>query len=620
MPDYPRKLRAVAAAGVLTVALALPIGVAAAAENSQPTQGESLGAPAQGSPLAPATQAPSPSGGGSGAGTESEAAPGTEVGSGSKPASGTEGRSGSEAPSGTHTESSKSAGAGVTENSPLTPEVVRHPRIPPASGGTTAEKPTRGEEELAEAGSEREADEAAERAGEEAGTNPAAPALQIPSLTASSCAATAVPPQLIPIYQRASAQYALGSQGPAVLAGINAVETGFGTNLGPSSAGAEGWMQFMPSTWAEYGVDASGDGVADPNNPEDAIFAAARYLSAAGMPADTYGAIYAYNHADWYVSEVLANAGCYAAEIGDSAFTAAGLTPQIEVLRCEAAPGWKKQIPAEYLEAFERAAARYELGRRGVWALAAMARLESNFGRGMDKKQLAETGPLGLEASEWRQYRVDGDDDGHIEHADIFDSAATLAREIWSKGSLEAGVFAHNQAAWYVEEVLAEAEEIQGGCKTHYVDWRVAPLAAETQVQGAEAVIQPNGLAAAPASAPPAVKAAIAAANSIATTPYVWGGGHASFYSYGYDCSGAVSFALYGGGLLDTPLTSGSLESYGEPGPGKWITIYANATHTYMVIAGLRWDTVGDASGTGPRWHAEPPYPEGFVVRHPAGY
>jgi hypothetical protein len=81
-----------------------------------------------------------------------------------------------------------------------------------------------------------------------------------------------------------------------------------------------------------------------------------------------------------------------------------------------------------------------------------------------------------------------------------------------------------------------------------------------------------------------------------------------------------VSFALYGAGLLDTPLTSGSLESYGEPGPGRWITIYANATHTYAVIAGLRWDTVGDAQGTGPRWHPEPPYPEGFVVRHPAGY
>jgi membrane-bound lytic murein transglycosylase B len=617
MPDYPRKLRALVAAGVLTAALALPIGVAAAAENGEPTHGATLGAPVENSPPAPATEAGSESG--TGTTTEGGSPSGSESGSGaaSPSGSGTDGGSGS---------GSSSSTEGVTENSPLTPEAVRHPKLPPASGGTTAEEsgigegPTKGEEELAEAGSEAEADEAAERIAEESGTDPAAPVLQIPSLTASTCASTAVPPQLIPIYQRASVTYGLGTQGPAILAGINAVETGFGTNLGPSSAGAEGWMQFMPSTWATYGVDANGDGVADPNNPEDAIFAAARYLSAAGMPADTYGAIYAYNHADWYVSEVLANAGCYATEIGDTAFAQAGLTPQIEVLRCEAAPGWKGQIPAAYLEAFEAAAARYELGKRGVWALAAIARLESNFGRGMGKAELAESGPLGLEASEWKHYRVDGDDDGHIRHADIFDSAATLAREIWSKGSLEAGVFAHNQAAWYVEEVVSEAEEIEGGCKTHYVDWRVAPLAAETQVTGAEAVIQPNGLAAAPASAPPAIKAAIAAANSIATTPYVWGGGHASFYSYGYDCSGAVSFALYGAGLLDTPLTSGSLESYGEPGPGKWITIYANATHTYMVIAGLRWDTVGDAEGTGPRWHAEPPYPEGFVVRHPAGY
>ena len=78
----------------------------------------------------------------------------------------------------------------------------------------------------------------------------------------------------------------------------------------------------MPETWAMYGVDANGDGVADPNNPEDAIFAAARYLSAAGMPADTYGAIFAYNHADWYVEEVLANAGCYADEVGSNSFDA----------------------------------------------------------------------------------------------------------------------------------------------------------------------------------------------------------------------------------------------------------------------------------------------------------
>jgi membrane-bound lytic murein transglycosylase B len=594
MPASPRKLCAAVVAAAVAAALAAPIAVAGAAEDKAPVQGEALGAPVENSPLAPATVAPEP---GEAAGTESDG-----------------GEAATPSP----------LGEGVKENAPLAPEVVRHPTIPPASGGTTAEATTKGEEEVAEAKTEREADEAAERAGAEAGVeagvDKAAPTLQIPSLSASTCAAAAVPPQLIPIYQSASARYGLGPQGPAILAGINAVETAFGTNLGPSSAGAEGWMQFMPSTWATYGVDANGDGVADPDNPEDAINAAARYLSAAGMPADTYGAIYAYNHADWYVSEVLADAGCYAGEVGDPAFAQLGLTPQIEVLRCNPAEGWRKQIPAAYLEAFESAAARYELGKRGVWALAAIARLESNFGRGMSKHQLEATGPLGLEASEWKQFRVDGDDDGHIEHADIADSAATLAREIWSKGSLEAGVFAHNQADWYVQEVLGEAEEIEGGCKTSYVDWRVAPLAAESTVAGAEAVIQPNGLAAAPAAAPPAVKAAIAAANSIATTPYVWGGGHGSWYSYGYDCSGAVSFALYGAGLLETPLTSGALESYGEPGPGKWITIYANATHTYVVIAGLRWDTVGDANGTGPRWHAEPPYPAGFVVRHPAGY
>ena len=143
----------------------------------------------------------------------------------------------------------------------------------------------------------------------------------------------------MPIYQRAAAAYGLGPQGPAVLAGINEVETAFGTNLNVSSAGAEGWMQFMPSTWATYGVDANGDGVKDPFNPEDAIFAAASYLSAAGMPADTYGAIFAYNHADWYVAEVLANADCYAPAVGGSAAGPTSAAPQMQVLSCRAGPG-----------------------------------------------------------------------------------------------------------------------------------------------------------------------------------------------------------------------------------------------------------------------------------------
>ncbi|HWA53025.1 MAG TPA: hypothetical protein VG816_02520 [Solirubrobacterales bacterium] len=121
-----------------------------------------------------------------------------------------------------------------------------------------------------------------------------------------------------------------------------------------------------------------------------------------------------------------------------------------------------------------------------------------------------------------------------------------------------------------------------------------------------------------PSEAPPAIAAAIEAANSIATTPYIWGGGHGSFESSGYDCSGAVSFALHGGGFLESPLDSTGLETWGEPGPGKWITVYANAEHAWMIIAGLAFDTVG---GPGPRWHSSPvDSPEGFIARHPPGY
>jgi peptidoglycan hydrolase CwlO-like protein len=124
--------------------------------------------------------------------------------------------------------------------------------------------------------------------------------------------------------------------------------------------------------------------------------------------------------------------------------------------------------------------------------------------------------------------------------------------------------------------------------------------------------------ASAPSAAPAAIQSAIAAANSIATTPYIWGGGHGSFESSGYDCSGAVSFALHGGGFLESPLDSTGLETWGEPGPGKWITVYANAGHAWMMIAGLAFDTVG---GPGPRWHSSPvDSTEGFIARHPPGY
>ncbi len=121
-----------------------------------------------------------------------------------------------------------------------------------------------------------------------------------------------------------------------------------------------------------------------------------------------------------------------------------------------------------------------------------------------------------------------------------------------------------------------------------------------------------------PADAPPAVQAAIAAANRLVGKPYKWGGGHGRWEDGGYDCSGAVSYALHGAGLLDVALDSSHLALWAEPGVGHWITVYGRADHAYAVIAGLRFDTSG-TGGTGPRWHARPRSGRGYITRHPLG-
>jgi hypothetical protein len=148
----------------------------------------------------------------------------------------------------------------------------------------------------------------------------------------------------------------------------------------------------------------------------------------------------------------------------------------------------------------------------------------------------------------------------------------------------------------------------------------LAPTEVDTCAPTARARLLPSGELIPPKSAPARVKAVIAAANKIRLKPYLWGGGHARWWDRGYDCSGAVSYALHGGEFLESPLPSGPLESWGLEGEGRWITVYANAGHAYAVIAGVRWDTAGDASGTGPRWHADLLSNAGFVARHPAGY
>jgi hypothetical protein len=169
----------------------------------------------------------------------------------------------------------------------------------------------------------------------------------------------------------------------------------------------------------------------------------------------------------------------------------------------------------------------------------------------------------------------------------------------------------------------AWAKDGPGGVSNTAPELAPAPPSPETAAPTgptATALLLDSGRAAAPLDAPPAVKKAIAAANKIHTKPYIWGGGHGRWWDRGYDCSGAVSFALHAGGFLTSPLTSGSMETWGSPGKGRWITVYANAGHAFAVIAGLRWDTSGDTHGTGPRWHPEMSSTRGFVARHPAGY
>ncbi|HWO83886.1 MAG TPA: hypothetical protein VNM38_08890 [Solirubrobacterales bacterium] len=149
----------------------------------------------------------------------------------------------------------------------------------------------------------------------------------------------------------------------------------------------------------------------------------------------------------------------------------------------------------------------------------------------------------------------------------------------------------------------------------------LTPTEVDVCTPTAKAHLLPNGTLIPPASAPARVKKVIAAANKIRTKPYVWGGGHARWWDRGYDCSGAVSFALHGGKFLESPLPSGPMMKWAEEGEGRWITTYANSGHAYAVIAGFRWDTSGDGAGeTGPRWHEDLRDNVGFVARHPAGY
>jgi hypothetical protein len=281
-----------------------------------------------------------------------------------------------------------------------------------------------------------------------------------------------VPEDLAPIYEEAAAEYDLGERGPSILASINYHETRFGENLGNSSAGAEGWMQFLPSSWDAFGVDGDKDGDRDPADPWDAIFAAANLLHHEGAPGDWRGAIWHYNHADWYVEEVLRDATKFA--------SAGGATVAAAAAGCEAA------------------------------------------------------------------------------------------------------ALAPNEA---VAKMVAEADRLSA--------------------------MRPR-------------------------TSYVWGGSHTETPTPAngpFDCSSAVSHLLQVGGFHNPTMDTVALHTWGEPGPGRWVSIYVKPfgedAHTFIKItpgvtpASKRyWGTSGMwFKGHGPGWIPESTfdatYLSGFEVRHP---
>jgi hypothetical protein len=174
------------------------------------------------------------------------------------------------------------------------------------------------------------------------------------------------------------------------------------------------------------------------------------------------------------------------------------------------------------------------------------------------------------------------------------------------------------QVAYYTR-ALPRAQRPQDDDSDSQTFAGVETSGSHPMVPGNRAVLR-HGVAYAPSNAPDRIKNAIWAVNNIRTRPYVWGGGHGSFHDSGYDCSGTISYVLHYAGALNQPLASGELTRFGEPGRGRWITIYSRHGHTFAVVAGLRLDTTDFRYGgnVGPRWHEDGRDTWSYTARHPA--
>jgi len=314
----------------------------------------------------------------------------------------------------------------------------------------------------------------------------------------------------------------------------------------------------------------------------------------------------------------------------------------------EVGPGSAPGVPSNLLAIYEHAAGSYQLGPSGWAYLAAINEIETNFGHDLSTSTAGAIGWMQFEPPTWAQYEVSADPTNPgaaPDPDDPWDAIFTAARYLKASGApgdWQAALYAYNHAGWYVAQVQQLAQryaQTAGSPVLATAAPQPACITAGPSTPGQAAQILPDGLAAIPQDAPAQVQAAIAAGNRIIDTSYSTerNPNMLTQVQDSYDCSGSTDFVLYNAGLTSPQVDIGNriagdstlLESYGDAGPGQWITVYASANHAFIQIAGIVLDTTHKApttpSGSGPRWQPASILPSqladgnSWTERHPPG-